>query len=600
MVQADPLPPELNFVPRNAAGFVSIRGELWQNDMLKPLRDYLTRQDPAMLKRLQMRTGFTPEEVERVTLLFPTDSLDSPPLIFVTLKKPYDQAKLLSNVKATTNRTWISVTKPVPAFTVPTTKSTRAYPDKVPLYPKGFPPETFPLTPPKKPFPTEPLKEPPPAPPAPPKVVSDEDPAPVAPNPEDLEFDAFHPEKPALNAPYYYLGPTGNILVCFDSKTLLFLPGNEREIGQTMLNLLPTLIHPGKTGPLDDALVLAANHAVVSGWNVAAFSNLDATPEPVRNLLAGAKSLALTADLTAELSVSLRIGYADNDAAAAGKKSAGALMERLKEQAVGIRKNSDKSAPGPRVLAALMDPWEALLAQATCSQKEATVEVSASIKADAAMKKVLENALKELRVSRERLLGQNNLKQIGLAVLSYESAFRQLPFPGFDAMGPATAATKKPTLSWRVAILPYLGEARLYSQFKLDEPWDSEHNKKLIPLMPKVYAPINGVKAPVGQTFYQILQGEAAMRPGMRITDFTDGTSNTIMVIESEDSVTWTQPEDLLYHPKKPLPKLGGLFGGGFNAVFVDGHVRWFPKTISEKTLRALITPDGGEVVSDE
>src|SRR5205807_2756917 len=43
----------------------------------------------------------------------------------------------------------------------------------------------------------------------------------------------------------------------------------------------------------------------------------------------------------------------------------------------------------------------------------------------------------------------------------------------------------KAMLSWRVAILPYVEEAPLYRQFKLDEPWDSKHNKKLLAKMPK-------------------------------------------------------------------------------------------------------------------
>ena len=86
----------------------------------------------------------------------------------------------------------------------------------------------------------------------------------------------------------------------------------------------------------------------------------------------------------------------------------------------------------------------------------------------------------------------------------------------------------------------------------------------------------------------------------MGFRDFKDGLSNTVFVVESDDSVPWTQPEDLLYNPKKPLPKLGGLFGGDFNVVMGDGLVRWLPKTISEKKLRALITPDGADIVPEE
>ena len=56
-------------------------------------------------------------------------------------------------------------------------------------------------------------------------------------------------------------------------------------------------------------------------------------------------------------------------------------------------------------------------------------------------------------------------------------------------MPPAYLADKqgKPLLSWRVALLPYLGQQDLYKRFHLDEPWDSPHNRQLIPLIPDVY-----------------------------------------------------------------------------------------------------------------
>src|SRR4051812_32634281 len=76
----------------------------------------------------------------------------------------------------------------------------------------------------------------------------------------------------------------------------------------------------------------------------------------------------------------------------------------------------------------------------------------------------------------------NNIKQIALAWHNYEAANGHLPSNQVDKKG-------KALLSWRVQILPSLEEDALYKQFKLDEPWDSENNKKLIDQMPKLYAP---------------------------------------------------------------------------------------------------------------
>ena len=39
-----------------------------------------------------------------------------------------------------------------------------------------------------------------------------------------------------------------------------------------------------------------------------------------------------------------------------------------------------------------------------------------------------------------------------------------------------------------MAILPYIEQDALYKEFHQDEPWDSEHNKKLIDKMPVTYA----------------------------------------------------------------------------------------------------------------
>src|SRR6478735_7398561 len=89
----------------------------------------------------------------------------------------------------------------------------------------------------------------------------------------------------------------------------------------------------------------------------------------------------------------------------------------------------------------------------------------------------------------------NNLKQIALAWHNYEAANGCLPNDVTDGKG-------KPILSWRVLILPYIEEEGLYKGFKLDEPWDSENNKKLIDAMPKLFAPVRGKTDP-GMTFYQ-------------------------------------------------------------------------------------------------
>jgi hypothetical protein len=192
---------------------------------------------------------------------------------------------------------------------------------------------------------------------------------------------------------------------------------------------------------------------------------------------------------------------------------------------------------------------------------------------------------------------QNNLKQIGLAMHNYADANGRLP--------PAAThdADGKALLSWRVLILPYIEEGDLYNQFKLDEPWDSENNKKLLEKIPKIYAPVGDVKTKKEHaTFYQVFSGKGAAfdgKEGLRFpADFPDGTSNTILSVEAGEAVPWSKPDDLTYDPDKKLPKLGGLFKTGFNVGVCDGSVRFVKKGFNEKTFRLLITRNDGEVAS--
>src|SRR5215218_9186216 len=96
-------------------------------------------------------------------------------------------------------------------------------------------------------------------------------------------------------------------------------------------------------------------------------------------------------------------------------------------------------------------------------------------------------------ITDEQLNGAvNNLKQLALAWHNFEAVNGHLPPNQTDKKG-------KALLSWRVQILPYIEELPLYQKFKLDEPWDSENNKKLVDQMPKLFAPVRG-KADAGVT----------------------------------------------------------------------------------------------------
>jgi hypothetical protein len=214
----------------------------------------------------------------------------------------------------------------------------------------------------------------------------------------------------------------------------------------------------------------------------------------------------------------------------------------------------------------------------------------------------------KIRSATQKTASANNLKQIGIAALQFGTERGRFPAV---AVQPRDG---RPLLSWRVMLLPYLGEQNLYLQFKLDEPWDSLHNKRLLTPMPKVFAHPAAPDATTaaGKTHYRAFYGPRAFFDptvtlpaqgfpgptlGVGLMDITDGMSNTIMVVEAADPIEWTKPDELRFDPNAPLPKLG-VFEDGFHVVLADGSVRFFPKPVDEKMMKAAITRNGGEVVN--
>jgi hypothetical protein len=225
---------------------------------------------------------------------------------------------------------------------------------------------------------------------------------------------------------------------------------------------------------------------------------------------------------------------------------------------------------------------------------------------------------KEGNLVRNMVQSRLNLRKLAWACITHADTNK-----GF--LPPPALINKegKAVLSWRVLILPYLGERELYEQFKLSEPWDGPNNQKLLSKMPKVFAP-PGIKTPEPfSTFYQVFVSpkpkdgrkgaEVGGRLGVEIqaafvdrqpqvfpAHFPDGVSNTILIVEAGKAVPWTKPEDLPYEADKPMPELGGMFPDVFQAAFADDEVRVLTKRYNEYNLRRWITSNGGEIVNSD
>ena len=199
-----------------------------------------------------------------------------------------------------------------------------------------------------------------------------------------------------------------------------------------------------------------------------------------------------------------------------------------------------------------------------------------------------------------RTICANNLEKVALAVQIYGDFNEVLP-PAFtvDAEG-------RPLHSWRVLILPYLGEeaAALYEQIRLDEPWDSDWNARFHSRAPDVFVcPSLGVAteadgAPVAETTYSVVVGDETAFPGAgkerKWEDFADGLSKTLCVVERKTPVCWMEPTSELTL-ETLAAEVGSGHKAGFNAAFFDGCVRFLPSTTDAATLNAWATAAGGE-----
>ncbi len=205
-----------------------------------------------------------------------------------------------------------------------------------------------------------------------------------------------------------------------------------------------------------------------------------------------------------------------------------------------------------------------------------------------------------------RKTSANNLRHIAIAMHNFHDTYKRFPPPAI------MSKDGKPLLSWRVAILPFIEELALYNQFKLNEPWDSAHNIKLLEKMPKFFLP-QGVKTKEPHTtYYQLFVGPDAWpitpqkgtlfnAAGLRMpASFLAGTSNNIMVVEAGEAVPWTKPADLPFDAKKPLPKLGGLFKDGFHVVMGDASIRFVGRGIPERILRLVINRNTVEPIPND
>ena len=198
---------------------------------------------------------------------------------------------------------------------------------------------------------------------------------------------------------------------------------------------------------------------------------------------------------------------------------------------------------------------------------------------------------------------RNNFRTLALAIHNYESACGSFPpaakFRDEDG---------RSGLSWRVHILPFMEQQELFSQFKLDQRWDSPHNIKLLEKMPSVFRTDSssldqpGSEIPEGHTTLVAPVGEGTIAGGATAVGFgkiTDGTSNTIMLVEvkPEYAVPWTAPNDYEFDPKAPAEGLKIGADGKFFAAIADGSSVLIRGDLPAESIKYLFQMNDGHLV---
>ena len=205
-------------------------------------------------------------------------------------------------------------------------------------------------------------------------------------------------------------------------------------------------------------------------------------------------------------------------------------------------------------------------------------------------------AVQAAREAARRMQASNHLKQIGLAVLNYHDTYGAFP--------PAVVRddTGKPLYSGRVLLLPFMEQQALYDAFDKDQAWDSPANTLITQTELKVFTDPSAANRKPGQTDFLFVVGQGTIfeppPTGSRLASITDGTSNTMCMVEVKNSgIHWAEPRDLDISQPMSLPP--GNHPNINLALFHDGHTAAIANDTPQQLIRDLATAAGGEEIGD-
>ncbi len=519
--------PGLKSIPTDGFVFASVKAsKLWDNPASKPFRDWVASQKVDPIEEMH---GIKAADIDRVTLFMPSAS-GSAPLLFVTTRKPYSEARVR-------------------------------------------------------------------------KLLSRD--------PDERRIDRG---EDFANDRVVEIHGNFRWMIFVDDHTMLFFPEERRGSGGgSGWALIAQLLARKADGPLAAALSEATQHDFSLGLDIAGFRKVfEREPLGARNpfkvflQLLKADKATLTADFGKTATGKLVLNFPD---AATAKQAAPLLEEGFKTIIEMLAQDANERRPDP-MRKAFSELATAVLknAKVTTEGDKAIASVDVPYADDVA--KLVATFPKSLASDRDRMTASNNTKILALGLHNYHDTFQV--FPG------DVGHERRLAWSWRIQILPYVEQNAIYAKLDMKKPWDDPANLKVLQAaeMPKIFE-IPGRPAPKGHTYFRIFSLPKEAKPtdnersaaipffeegkrGKTLNAISDGTSNTLMVVEAGEAVPWYKPDVLAYDGKLPLPQLGDKDADSFLAAMADASVRIFkPSKLGEKTLRAMITCFGGEVLPD-
>lgn len=391
-----------------------------------------------------------------------------------------------------------------------------------------------------------------------------------------------------------------DVVVMTNSMRMHFTsPTQFTILHETLLNEFLKGASKVNEGPLAGAIKAArdSNNTLTLGIDPSGLPNeiFTAAPPELQPFLPLLKSKSIVLTASTEKQIRFKANFsAENADKAIDSERALSLLKKLAESSLGDLIENGKNVEEMKAMLPAMKELHQSVKSVEIARADANSSASLSIALKAEYIKPILSSVLRIEGASSRSVSTNNLKQLALAFHNYHDVY---------GLSPAAAICDKkgkPLLSWRVALLPYIEHDALYKKFKLDEPWDSEHNKKLIDQMPRVYASPYDDKPSKTETRYQVFVGGGALFDtvqGFKLQNIPDGTSNTILFVEAAKPVTWTKPDDIEYDAKKPVTPLLFFNSEACLAAFADGSVRAITKKLEEKIWHWLVQPNDGNAI---